>query len=44
VSYDWIRLQDIGIHGNGHFMFIEKNSNEVAGVVLNWIESHVEEE
>jgi pimeloyl-ACP methyl ester carboxylesterase len=44
VSYDWIKLQDIGIHGNGHFMFIEKNSDEVAEVVLHWIETHVEEE
>jgi pimeloyl-ACP methyl ester carboxylesterase len=43
VGHTWLKLQDIGIHGNGHFMFIEKNSDEVAGVVLDWIESHVED-
>ena len=37
VRYDWLHLQDIGIEGNGHFMFIEKNSDQVAGVVLDWI-------
>ena len=30
----WIRLDNIGIHGNSHFMFIEENSDQVAGVVL----------
>jgi len=43
VSYDWVHLQDIGIEGNGHFMFIEKNSDEVAGVVLAWIK-HLEQD
>jgi len=43
VSYKWVHLQDIGIEGNGHFMFIEKNSDEVAGVVLDWI-NRLEEE
>jgi len=43
VSYDWVHLQDIGIEGNGHFMFIEKNSDEVAGVVLRWIK-HLEQD
>jgi pimeloyl-ACP methyl ester carboxylesterase len=43
VEHTWLKLQDTGIHGNGHFMFIEKNSDEVAGVVLDWIENHVEE-
>jgi pimeloyl-ACP methyl ester carboxylesterase len=41
VEHTWIRLEQIGIHGNGHFHFIEKNSNRVAGVVRDWIEDHV---
>jgi pimeloyl-ACP methyl ester carboxylesterase len=40
VNFTWIRLQNIGIHGNSHFMFIEQNSDQVAGVVLDWIERH----
>jgi pimeloyl-ACP methyl ester carboxylesterase len=41
VPHTWLKLQDIGIKGNGHFMFIEKNSDQVAGVVLKWIEKNV---
>ncbi|OLN97873.1 putative secreted lipase-like protein 2 [Colletotrichum chlorophyti] len=35
---DWIKLGDIGIHGNGHFLHVEKNSLEIAEVVKEWIE------
>ncbi|KAK1624597.1 Alpha/Beta hydrolase protein [Colletotrichum phormii] len=35
---DWIKLGEIGIHGNGHFMHLEKNSLEIAEVVNNWIQ------
>ena len=37
VRHTWLRLPDLGIHGNGHFMFIERNSDQTAGVVLSWI-------
>ena len=36
-----IQLADIGIHGNGHMMMIEKNSDQVAGVVYDWLEKNV---
>jgi pimeloyl-ACP methyl ester carboxylesterase len=42
VDHTWIRLEQLGIHGNGHFFFVEDNSNEVAGIVRDWIEDHVE--
>ena len=38
---DWIRLEKIGIHGNSHFMFIENNSDQIAGLVQKWIEKRV---
>jgi pimeloyl-ACP methyl ester carboxylesterase len=41
VEHTWIRLEKIGIHGNGHFHFIERNSDRVAGVVRDWIKDHV---
>jgi pimeloyl-ACP methyl ester carboxylesterase len=41
ANFDWVKLQDLGIQGNGHFMFIEKNSDQVAGVVLDWLKNHV---
>jgi pimeloyl-ACP methyl ester carboxylesterase len=37
VAHTWLRLPDIGIHGNAHFDFIEANSDQVAGVVAGWL-------
>jgi pimeloyl-ACP methyl ester carboxylesterase len=37
VAHSWVRLPDIGIHGNAHFDFIEANSDQVAGVVSGWL-------
>ncbi|KAJ8117332.1 hypothetical protein OPT61_g1454 [Boeremia exigua] len=34
---EWIRLSQIGIKGNAHFMHLEKNNKEIANVVLKWI-------
>ncbi|ORY71598.1 Alpha/Beta hydrolase protein [Pseudomassariella vexata] len=34
---DWIKLADLGIHGNGHFMHLEMNNLEIAAVVEGWI-------
>lgn len=31
------RLEEHGIRGNGHLCFLEKNSNDVANHVLNWL-------
>jgi hypothetical protein len=32
-----IRLADIGIKGNAHMMMLERNSDQVAGVVADWL-------
>ncbi|KAF4446285.1 fusarubin cluster-esterase [Fusarium austroafricanum] len=34
---DHIELGTIGIHGNGHMLFMEKNSDEIQVVVEKWI-------
>jgi hypothetical protein len=39
---DFYDLGDMGIHGNGHSMMLEKNSDEVANLVAEWIESNLE--
>lgn len=36
-----VNLPDIGITGNSHFMFQEKNSEEIAQHVENWIAENV---
>lgn len=38
VEVDFVRLEDVGIHGNGHFCFLEKNNIEVAErVITPWL-------
>ncbi|KAI4236486.1 MAG: hypothetical protein LQ349_002513 [Xanthoria aureola] len=37
---EWIKLADIGIKGNGHFGFVEKNSKDIAGVAERWFREH----
>jgi len=38
VPNTFIRLPDIGIHGNGHFMMLEKNNLQIAGVIADWLQ------
>jgi hypothetical protein len=35
-------LGDFGIYGDSHMMFWEKHSDQIAQVVLDWIEEKVE--
>lgn len=39
VNVEHMKLSDMGIKGNGHFMFLEKNSDEIAEAVLKWLRS-----
>jgi hypothetical protein len=38
VPAQHLQLADIGIHGNGHLVFMEKNSLQVAAVLQKWME------
>lgn len=38
-----MKLASRGIHGNGHLMFLEKNSDGIAREIENWIRSTVEQ-
>jgi pimeloyl-ACP methyl ester carboxylesterase len=33
----FVRLEDIGIRGNGHMMMLERNSDRIAGVIEDWL-------
>lgn len=33
----WLKLQEHNITGNGHLMFLETNSNDIADLIHNWI-------
>ncbi len=41
VPVDFIRLADIGIRGNGHFLMLEKNNLEIAAVIADWLARRV---
>jgi hypothetical protein len=38
VHPTWTKLADIGIHGNGHMMMLEKNNQEIAEVMIRWLD------
>ncbi|MGH9681492.1 MAG: alpha/beta hydrolase [Candidatus Acidiferrales bacterium] len=41
VKTDYVRLEGVGLSGNGHIMMAEKNSAEIAKYLMNWIEKNV---
>ena len=44
VENDFVRLPDRGIRGNGHMMMLEKNSSEIASLVVDWLRGRVAED
>lgn len=40
ADVEHLRLEDKGIRGNGHMMFMEKNSDEVAAEIVKWIDGY----
>ena len=41
VSVTYTRLADRGIHGNGHMMMLEKNNDQIAAVMADWVSETV---
>lgn len=39
VKTEHMQLDEIGIRGNGHMVFLERNSHEVASLIRKWMES-----
>jgi len=37
VHATWMKLSDLGIHGNGHMIMLEKNNMEVAELMSKWL-------
>jgi len=37
VHPTWLNLGTLGIHGNGHMMMLEKNSDQIAEVIERWV-------
>jgi len=41
VDVDFIKLADIGLRGNGHMMMMEKNSDAIAQVIIDWLDRNL---
>jgi pimeloyl-ACP methyl ester carboxylesterase len=41
VPVDFVRLAEIGIRGNGHFLMLEKNNMEIAAIIADWLNKRV---
>ena len=41
VKTEYVRLQDKGIHGNGHMVMIEKNNLDIARAIDEWVIKNV---
>jgi len=41
VKNSFVRLEDQGIHGNGHMVMLEKNSRDVAAFLQKWISANI---
>ena len=37
VNVSFVRLADLGIRGNSHLMMLEKNSQDIAAVIAEWL-------
>ena len=42
ADHAFIRLEEMGIHGNGHMMMLEKNSLEIADLILNLFDNQID--
>ena len=41
VNVDFIKLEEVGVRGNGHMMMLEKNNQEIARVMIDWLQKSV---
>ena len=41
VQHEFVRLENVGIRGNGHMMMLEKNNLEIAQFLQQWIVGNV---
>ena len=41
VKTDYVKLEDVGLPGNGHEMMLEKNSDGIAAYFASWLDKNV---
>jgi hypothetical protein len=40
---DFVRLEDVGIHGNMHEMFLDRNSDEIIKFIDGWLNKNLKQ-
>jgi pimeloyl-ACP methyl ester carboxylesterase len=40
AQVDFVRLEDVGMNGNGHMMMLELNSDQIIAFIDNWLREH----
>jgi pimeloyl-ACP methyl ester carboxylesterase len=41
VKTQFVRMEDVGLRGNGHEMMLEKNSDEIAKYIAGWMDKNI---
>ena len=41
VETEYVRMEDVGLPGNGHMMMLELNSKEIAQYIHGWLEKNI---
>ena len=41
VKTQFVRMEDVGLRGNGHEMMLEKNSDEIAKFIAGWMDKNI---
>lgn len=41
VKTQFVKMEDVGLHGNGHEMMLEKNSDDIAKWINGWMDKNV---
>jgi pimeloyl-ACP methyl ester carboxylesterase len=41
VAHDFVRLENVGLRGNGHMMMLEKNHLEISALLRSWEQKKV---
>ncbi len=41
VETEYVRMEDVGLSGNGHMMMLEENSKEIAEYIHSWLEENI---
>ncbi len=41
VETEYVRMEDVGLAGNGHMMMLEENSKEIAEYIHSWLEANI---